>query len=380
MIFEVLGVSEHNKGALLMLEAVRDQVFRAFPDARIAVPDTMSKAARSSLDLLGVLPSGSGGVRTRIKRGLPKSLRRLLGIVRPDEVSVILDASGFGYGDFWGEGKLKRRLVDRLDGWRRAGRVAVMLPQALGPFETGDMPTLFKAAVSNLDLVWVRDDVSLHHVHKVLSASHIRRAPDFTNLLHPKMPQNSQRLSGACLVIPNEKVVTGDRVHLRSAYLDFLEIAVRSLQKSGRRPLVLVHEGVKDRQIADDLNMKLDTPLQIVDLPSPLDTKAVIGSAELIISSRFHGLVSALAAGVPSLACGWSHKYNELMEDYGVPEASILLTDPGSWQIDVDNFIASSEMTGYRKRLADKAKGQQAVSQMMWDDTIRLIRDQVTVS
>lgn len=374
MIIEVLGVSEYNKGAMLMLEAIRAEVKRAFPEARLAVPNSMTGAARRRLGVMGVLPAGRGGIRTTFRRLLPRSIRHRLGIARQSDVSVVLDASGFGYGDYWGEGKLEKRLVRRLADWRGPGRVAVMLPQALGPFETGRMASLFQKSANLLDLVWVRDEVSWAHVRSVADGGHIRRAPDFTNLLHPELPENMKHLGGASLIITNEKMVTGDRADQRPAYLSFLKLAAETLQRSGRQPFILVHEGEKDRRLADELNAMLDTPLTVIDLPSPLDTKAVIGAAELIVSSRFHGLVSALAAGVPALACGWSHKYNELMSDYGVGSSSVSIAEPEHWQQAMDTFLIDSESPAYRQKLAQNAEAQRALSRSMWDDTIAIIQ------
>ena len=44
----------------------------------------------------------------------------------------------------------------------------------------------------------------------------------------------------------------------------------------------------------------------------------MIAHLDLLIGSRFHSLVFALATGVPAMAIGWSHKYTELMRLMGL--------------------------------------------------------------
>jgi colanic acid/amylovoran biosynthesis protein len=46
--------------------------------------------------------------------------------------------------------------------------------------------------------------------------------------------------------------------------------------------------------------------------------RAVIGRSDILITSRFHGMVSGLASGVPTLVVGWSHKYKEVMDQFGL--------------------------------------------------------------
>ncbi len=46
--------------------------------------------------------------------------------------------------------------------------------------------------------------------------------------------------------------------------------------------------------------------------------REVISRADILITSRFHGMVSGLACGVPTLVVGWSHKYKEVMDQFGL--------------------------------------------------------------
>jgi colanic acid/amylovoran biosynthesis protein len=374
LIVEVLGIFERNKGALLMLEAIRERLAEDFPDAVYAVPASTPAESRARLGVLGVIRKGR--LKTRLASALPASLLRSRGLVRQADVDVILDASGFGYGDVWGPGKLRDRLVDTVAAWKGPGKAAILLPQAMGPFEAPGMRQALQAAVGGLDLLFVRDEVSLAYLKAAgVDDARVVLAPDFTNGLKARLKPEHSHLAGLSLVIPNEKMVAGDRAPARGDYVRFLATAVRALAAGGRPVSLLVHEGAPDRVLAAEANALLDTPVEVVDLPSPVDTKAVIAAAEMIVTSRFHGLVSALSSGVPALACGWSHKYQALLDDYGVPEFSVSVGVEADWAAKLDALVAAAGSPGFRASLKAAAEVQKERTRQMWARTIETLRE-----
>lgn len=46
----------------------------------------------------------------------------------------------------------------------------------------------------------------------------------------------------------------------------------------------------------------------------------LIGRCDFFVASRFHAMVSSLAMSVPTLVIGWSHKYEEVLEMFGLSE------------------------------------------------------------
>jgi polysaccharide pyruvyl transferase WcaK-like protein len=56
--------------------------------------------------------------------------------------------------------------------------------------------------------------------------------------------------------------------------------------------------------------------------------RALIANCHILVTSRFHAMVSALAVATPPLVIGWSHKYEEVLElfelsDLAMPYAKI---------------------------------------------------------
>jgi colanic acid/amylovoran biosynthesis protein len=75
-----------------------------------------------------------------------------------------------------------------------------------------------------------------------------------------------------------------------------------------------------------------------------VDIKRLIALCDMVVVSRFHAMVAALAAGVPPLVLGWSHKYTEVMNDFELAE--------GAFNFDIaDKFDLPAEVDNMRGRL-----------------------------
>src|SRR5690606_16707582 len=120
-------------------------------------------------------------------------------------------------------------------------------------------------------------------------------------------------------IVPNCRMLDKTDQATRDAYLPFLIKCTEHLLRKNARPFVLVHEGKDDRALADKLSAAVGG-IPVIEEKGALQIKGILGACSGTLGSRFHGLVSALSQGVPALATGWSHKYQMLFEDYGVPE------------------------------------------------------------
>ena len=61
--------------------------------------------------------------------------------------------------------------------------------------------------------------------------------------------------------------------------------------------------------------------IETLCLHDPIEIKRVLGECRLVVASRFHAIVSALTQNVPVIATSWSHKYEELLREYGCSDA-----------------------------------------------------------
>ena len=369
--FQVLGIDPANKGACLMLAAVQQELARRFEAPRVAVDIAMPFEERLRLGLWAVTPAnwtdglGAGRLKDIAVRRMGGQARKL-GLLHTSEIDVVLDASGFAYGDFWGKAKFVNRLGKPTQAWKAEGKTVIALPQAWGAFTEPGFAEAIATYLSQADLVFARDRESMGFLEGT-GLSGVEASPDFTNLLAPALPPRYDDLRGAGFVIPNTKMLEARGEGARAGYLDFLAQAVSCLQGFCPAVHILVHEGKKDLALSEELNAALPAPLRIVDPADTLETKAILAQARALVSSRFHGLVSALSAGVPSLACGWSHKYAELMADYGAGAHIADLDAPESWPALLEAFARDARDEAFRASLAEASRTQKARAAAAWD-------------
>lgn len=253
---------------------------------------------------------------------VPASLRRYFknrfGIVTEADIDAVLDASGFSYGDQWSN-LILRQVATIVKRFKQHKKHYIFMPQSLGPFSFDKNKKYAKKAFSNASLVFAREEPSYQHVTALLADPiQVKQAPDFTNLLKPAESAEYVKYQDYIIVIPNSKMLSekNSNTWWRENYISTLASLANSALRLGEKVIILNHSGREDDSLCLELNGLLVSPCVIVEPNNAVAVKALIARGKIVISSRFHGCVSALSQAVPCIATGWSHKYQELFKEY----------------------------------------------------------------
>lgn len=339
MFIEVKGVQFVNKGAELMLYAVIQQLQIRMPNARLIL-EPGSNSPYDKRAKVGALQKFS------MKKGrfdlnnlsyfIPRRIRSWLinnfGIVLESDVDIILDASGFAYGDQWGSIKIKH-LCNEILRVNKRDKKYVFLPQALGPFTRVDDVNRLARALPKATLICAREKSSYDNVTKIIGEhSNTVQFGDFTNLVSPIVDKKWLNYSGLMLIIPNYNMMSDRNVDSKwkENYLTLLTECIAIGNMKGMTPVILNHEGHEDEKICTLIRDMSEKSIEIYHEQDSRKVKGIISVAKLIVCSRFHGCVSALSQGVPCLGTSWSHKYEHLFEEYGLNECLLLPTNSGN--------------------------------------------------
>lgn len=380
MNIELRGVEFVNKGAELMLHAILNYVKAEIPEAKF-IMETTHRSPKIKLDSVGIWEKSNfkkRGINFEwIAAFLPQSYFNKRRIVLESDIDVIFDASGFAYGDKWGAQKAAVRSGDHLSKWKSQGKKVIFLPQAFGPFSSQEIINEMAKILKYADLVFARDSQSLHYLKLIdENPKGLFLAPDFTNLVTVERDKIIGDFFDKTLIIPNQKMLETDDPVQNEGYLPFLTKLINLLIEMGETPVFLIHESKKDSKLAQEINKSLSQPLLLINEEDPLKVKAIIGSSKAVVTSRFHGLVSALSQGIPCLSTGWSHKYKELMKDYDYEQGLCEVTvNPVYLREKLDSLFSETSRIKIIEKLQEQSKIQKVRSNEMWKKVIELLKE-----
>jgi len=366
MILEVTNTFTRNKGAELMLVAIREH-FADRSNVKLAVDQFFgSYAERAKYGLLQKVALNGWG-RSRVAVALmPQEFRREFGVVRDDDVDALLDAAGFAFGEQHPPQRTVQ-FAERVEAAKRNGKPVVLLPQALGPFESPVIRDAFARIVDAADLVFARDDRSMQYAQEAAGPrDHLQQAPDFTNLVKPEQVTTGEDTDRVCIV-PNERMIEKAQTEEEAAaYVPLMARCIEAVEDEGLRPVLLIHER-EDKELAEEIRQHVGREIPLHEGEDPVALKRFIGESRLVIGSRFHALVGALSQGIPAIGTSWSHKYEMLFNEYGC-ESMLLSVSARKEQI--QEQIRAAKETGHSsltEQVRTRAEALRRKTRTMWE-------------
>lgn len=113
---------------------------------------------------------------------------------------------------------------------------------------------------------------------------------------------------------------------------------------------LVVIEKIRERIKESDSSYEEEHPIFYVDFDINTEwVRNIIQVGDVLITSRFHAMISGLALKVPTIVVGWGHKYREIMDYFDMGDFSV------SFQEFEDELISLIKSTNRkRKSISEK--------------------------
>lgn len=371
-----------NKGAELMLLSAVDKLRERYPNIRLTMETTNKHGEQPYARVLelNIFPKAHLTIKKKDLSSLfnyvPSRILERYGLVKDNEVDILLDAAGFAYSSQWGDIHVTH-LLNKIQKLKRNNAKIILMPQAFGPFRSQRIKKDMYKVLSLVDAAFVRDSISYDNLVKLNRGKkefdNIFIFPDFTNLVTPIVPNYINGDDKTVCVVPNKRMIDMNTTNT-GEYNALINRIIGKCIALGVKPFILVHEK-NDRDLADNLTRGYsNVPIIVED--NPLVIKGIISKSAALIGSRYHSLVSGLSQGIPSIGTGWSHKYNELFRDYAFSEGLINLDISDR---DLDELLYKILDPTYSKvistTLNKEAKKQRILSEEMWEKVFSIIEN-----
>ena len=374
---EITGTGTVNRGAELMAIAIATALREELPHIRLVVPPKFGDFEARSCERFWTTWEFQNrfglGLAPILLRTAPNAIRKTLGVLDPRSIDAVVDASGFAFSDQWGP-QFANALFSKLNSAARKNSPLILLPQAFGPFCRKDVSKATRALCQRASRIYARDQISFESLLDIgVDESRLRKSPDFTIGI-PPIIDNQVKLpcKKFCAIVPNVRMT--DKTDKAKEYWNFLSDAIKTIDRHGYQPVIVLHTTGQDTGIARQLGNTVSN-LCIIEHKNPQVLKHVLGSAHLVISSRFHAIVSTLSQGTPCIGTGWSHKYEELYRDFDCSELLLHdLSQPEQLSSIIESMKEDSVRLAITRKLSKATDRLKEANSIMWQDVVEIIK------
>jgi polysaccharide pyruvyl transferase WcaK-like protein len=348
----VLGAAlSANKGAASMLLALVDNIEAVVPGGTVVSLSTYGAADRREnhnprlsivdyppltmavlhfpLALLAGLSrlfgaSGAFFARTRALRTLR-------------EASVVADLAGISFSDGRGLPTLVyNALMTGIP--LLLGRPVVKCSQALGPFEENLTKAGARLVLPRLKAIVARGPGTYEHLIS-LGLDNVVPGADLAFIMEVGEGEQQavhELLAGLegrpYFVISPSSVVEALCNREDIDYVALMaDLVGRLVDETGLVAVMVAHSArtgqpkgrMNDLPVVREVAARVGTRSEILLIDESLDPRvlrALIGGSRFLLASRFHAMISGLATETPTVVVGWSHKYREVMGEFGLAD------------------------------------------------------------
>ncbi len=152
----------------------------------------------------------------------------------------------------------------------------------------------------------------------------------------------------------------------------FLANSTREGSAKPRNNDIFVLDLLKQRALTTFLPEQFDRTHWVTWDVNTATLRRLMAFGDLMITSRFHAMVSGLSLCIPTLVIGWSHKYTETLADFDMQRYAAEFDDPRA-----DLAVLARELLqnapAVRAQLAEKLPAVQALSRRQFDCVEKLL-------
>ena len=262
-----------------------------------------------------------GWVRTRACRSILDSV-------------VVVDVAGISFVD--GRGipiTIYNSLMTGLS--LLLGVPTVKAAQALGPFKTQPNRLLARIVLPRLAAVCARgsrtrEHLDTLHLSNVTNVADLAFSLDEAGSLPTHVSEALVPTGGKFVVVMPSSVVRGLFESSGGDYVSAVATLIRGIREtSGLGVVVAPHsyrvghpEGrMNDGPVCQEVVARCSEDPMVVGIDEDLsagELRHLIGMSEVLVTSRFHAMISGLSTYTPTVVVGWSHKYREVLDDFGL--------------------------------------------------------------
>lgn len=347
-----------NKGAAAMLEASIQSITHKDPSAQFSLFSYLpvkEEKAKNSYDNL-IIMRGSPlylGLVINPLALLHKIIPPLRPLIQKNhairtllESEVLLDQGGITFVD--GREKFLLYNVASILPAILLGTKVVKCSQAMGPFNGFINKTVAKLLLPRVTKIMARGEQTEKYLNN-LGLKNVLPAADYAFSLDVTSSENkkgrellkkyglSQATNKDLVCICPSQVVRVKCEELGVDYSGIMAHFIDDIQSSGYRVLVLPHSAREHTQkthnndipICDEIIKKVTLKNSVIFMNEEISAQAqryIISKSRFGLVSRFHAMIACLSVSTPVAVIGWSHKYQEVLQQFDLEDYAVDLS------------------------------------------------------